>query len=93
MLWHIDARPWLCIQKLFARDSRCRLLSISLASKGHTHEAYEPPVDTCGGDDCPAELPLDNSATLMSYCKFCDGENRALMKSPSFPCNKLETAV
>lgn len=43
-------------------------------------------MDTCGGDDCPAELPLDNSATLMSYCKFCDGENRALMKSLSFPC-------
>ena len=47
---------------------------------GHTFD-YEPPVDKCGGGDCPAELPL-NSATLMSYCNFCDGEKAN--ESPSF---------
>lgn len=39
---------------------------------GHTFDGYDPPVDTCGVT-CPSRLPLDDSATLMSYCNFCDG--------------------
>ena len=40
---------------------------------GHTFDGYDPPVDTCGVT-CPSRLPLDDSATLMSYCNFCDGK-------------------
>ena len=39
---------------------------------GHTFE-YDPPIDTCNGEVCPVGLPLDQAATLMSYCNFCDG--------------------
>ena len=55
-------------------------LGHSLGS-GHTYDDYEPVVDTCGavctlGDGFksdPAGLPLDHSATIMSYCNFCTG--------------------
>jgi len=53
---------------------------------GHTFDAYDPPVDVCGACTTkqPAQgeernsvtiegLPRENSATLMSYCNFCDG--------------------
>ena len=52
---------------------------------GHTFDAYDPPVDVCGACTIkpPQEeernsvtiegLPRENSATLMSYCNFCDG--------------------
>ncbi|KAL3788808.1 hypothetical protein HJC23_006261 [Cyclotella cryptica] len=46
---------------------------------GHTFDAYDPPVDSCGPCSMPGSnstvdgLPLDNSATIMSYCNFCDG--------------------
>ncbi|KAL3788815.1 hypothetical protein HJC23_006268 [Cyclotella cryptica] len=41
----------------------------------HTFEstAYKPVIDSCGLDACPNQLPLANSATIMSYCDFCDG--------------------
>ena len=39
---------------------------------GHTFDSYDPPVDTCG-DSCPEELPKENSASVMSYCNFCEG--------------------
>jgi len=38
----------------------------------HTFE-YDPPIDQCNGEVCPVGLPLDQAATLMSYCNFCDG--------------------
>jgi len=38
----------------------------------HTFE-YETPVDTCQLNTCPPQLPIKNSATIMSYCNFCDG--------------------
>eukprot|EP00581_Thalassiosira_minuscula_P008174 CAMPEP_0183710894 /NCGR_PEP_ID=MMETSP0737-20130205/6515_1 /TAXON_ID=385413 /ORGANISM="Thalassiosira miniscula, Strain CCMP1093" /LENGTH=1000 /DNA_ID=CAMNT_0025939263 /DNA_START=179 /DNA_END=3181 /DNA_ORIENTATION=+ len=47
-------------------------LGHSLGS-GHTFDGYDPPVDTCDGNICPDELPIQNSATIMSYCNFCDG--------------------
>ncbi|KAL7456483.1 hypothetical protein ACHAWC_007979 [Mediolabrus comicus] len=55
-------------------------LGHSLGS-GHSYDAYEPPVDDCGRvctlseemKSDPVGLPLDNSATLMSYCNFCSG--------------------
>lgn len=55
-------------------------LGHSLGS-GHTYDAYEPSVDTCGRvctlseelKSDPVGLPLDNSATIMSYCNFCSG--------------------
>ena len=31
---------------------------------GHTHDSYDPPIDTCG-TSCPNSLPQMNSATLM----------------------------
>lgn len=41
---------------------------------GHTHQSYNPPVDTCGST-CPsnemAGLPLPGSSGLMSYCHQC----------------------
>ncbi|KAL7537232.1 hypothetical protein ACHAXR_007675 [Thalassiosira sp. AJA248-18] len=56
---------------------------------GHTFDAYDPPVDDCGNctikpqsvvettarvSDVTIEgLPLQNAATLMSYCNFCQG--------------------
>lgn len=39
---------------------------------GHTFDSYDPPVDTCGVS-CPEELPKENSASVMSYCNFCEG--------------------
>jgi len=40
---------------------------------GHTHDGgYNPVIDTCG-TTCPAQLPLSNSATIMSYCHLCSG--------------------
>jgi len=39
---------------------------------GHTFE-YDPPIDSCNGEVCPVGLPLDQAATLMSYCNFCEG--------------------
>jgi hypothetical protein len=55
-------------------------LGHSLGS-GHTYDAYEPVVDTCGAvctlkdglKSDPVGLPLNNSATIMSYCNFCTG--------------------
>ncbi|KAL7499780.1 hypothetical protein ACHAWT_007894 [Skeletonema menzelii] len=55
-------------------------LGHSLGS-GHTYDDYEPAVDTCGAlctlsDELksdPVGLPLDHSATIMSYCNFCTG--------------------
>jgi len=55
-------------------------LGHSLGS-GHTYDAYEPEVDQCGSlctlseglKSDPVGLPLDNSATIMSYCNFCTG--------------------
>ena len=38
----------------------------------HTHDGYDPPVDTCG-TSCPGELPLAKSSTIMSYCHQCTG--------------------
>ncbi|KAL9178901.1 hypothetical protein ACHAXT_011874 [Thalassiosira profunda] len=46
-------------------------LGHSLGS-GHTFDGYTPPVDTCGFDECPRGLQK-KSATLMSYCNFCEG--------------------
>jgi len=52
---------------------------------GHTFDGYEPPVDACGACTITPQqggtrngasvqgLPRKNSATLMSYCNFCDG--------------------
>ena len=54
---------------------------------GHTFDGYDPPVDVCGActvkpqadgggeatRNTVAGLPLPNSATVMSYCNFCDG--------------------
>mmetsp|Transcript_280 Transcript_280/g.566 ORF Transcript_280/g.566 Transcript_280/m.566 type:complete len:885 (-) Transcript_280:46-2700(-) len=53
---------------------------------GHTFDGYDPPVDVCGlactvtaqeGEDESSAtvdgLPRENSATIMSYCNFCDG--------------------
>ena len=47
----------------------------------HTHnERYTPKIDTCGcfsgegfclDETCPAQLPLPQSATIMSYCHVC----------------------
>lgn len=47
----------------------------------HTHnEIYTPQIDTCGcytgegfclDETCPAQLPLERSATIMSYCHQC----------------------
>ena len=40
----------------------------------HTHNtegqyAYDPRIDTCGvSNSCPADLPQENAATIMSYC-------------------------
>ena len=50
---------------------------------GHTHDGYNPVVDTCGtscaidqcGVSCPAQLPLAKSATIMSYCDMCNGRD------------------
>ena len=45
----------------------------------HTHDGYNPKVDECGVEDsngkktCPAELPLEHSSTIMSYCHNCIG--------------------
>jgi len=49
----------------------------------HTHnDIYSPRIDTCGcftgegncsEESCPAQLPLDSSATIMSYCHQCRG--------------------
>jgi hypothetical protein len=49
----------------------------------HTHhEIYTPRIDTCGcftgegfcmDETCPAQLPLERSATIMSYCHLCYG--------------------
>ena len=55
-------------------------LGHSLGS-GHTYDDYVPAVDTCGAlctksdglKSDPAGLPLDHSATIMSYCNFCTG--------------------
>lgn len=54
---------------------------------GHTFDGYDPPVDVCGvvctvqpqeGEEKSAVgiegLPLENAATIMSYCNFCDGK-------------------
>ena len=51
---------------------------------GHTHETtsggYDPIIDTCGQrnsagviNNCPAQLPLAGSSTIMSYCNLCSG--------------------
>ena len=40
---------------------------------GHSFDAYDPPIDSCGVA-CPPGLPIENSATLMSYCNFCPGK-------------------
>ncbi|KAL7518100.1 hypothetical protein ACHAWX_002956 [Stephanocyclus meneghinianus] len=46
---------------------------------GHTFDAYDPPVDSCGPCSTPGSnvtvdgLPRESSATIMSYCNFCDG--------------------
>jgi len=55
-------------------------LGHSLGS-GHTYDDYVPVVDTCGSlctlgeglKSDPVGLPLDHSATIMSYCNFCTG--------------------
>ena len=62
-------------------------LGHSLGS-GHTFDGYDPPVDSCGActvqpqsqggnpeinRDSVTGLPRENSATIMSYCNFCDG--------------------
>jgi len=62
-------------------------LGHSLGS-GHTFDGYDPPVDGCGActvkpqsqggnpeinRDSVTGLPRENSATIMSYCNFCDG--------------------
>jgi len=47
-------------------------LGHSLGS-AHTFDGYDPPIDSCDGEACPAGLAATNSATVMSYCKFCDG--------------------
>lgn len=36
---------------------------------GHTHDAYTPPIDGCGTNDCSNSL----DATIMSYCHLCPG--------------------
>ena len=53
------------------------LLTLSFA--GHTHDGgYNPRIDTCGcsysndcSDPCSSQLPLADSATIMSYCHIC----------------------
>mmetsp|Transcript_28603 Transcript_28603/g.58577 ORF Transcript_28603/g.58577 Transcript_28603/m.58577 type:complete len:376 (-) Transcript_28603:116-1243(-) len=49
-------------------------------SSGHTHSDYSPFVDSCGCTKdgtctiaCPAQLPLPESSTIMSYCHLCSG--------------------
>lgn len=51
------------------------LLFALIVSPDHTFEsaAYKPVIDSCGLDACPNQLPFANSATIMSYCDFCDG--------------------
>lgn len=36
---------------------------------GHTHDAYNPPIDGCGNNDCTLAL----NSTIMSYCHLCPG--------------------
>ncbi|KAL7470486.1 hypothetical protein ACHAXS_010742 [Conticribra weissflogii] len=50
----------------------------------HTHDdtGYQPVVDTCGVSpigSCSSQLPLDDSATIMSYCNLCPGNLRNIL--------------
>ncbi|KAL7527967.1 hypothetical protein ACHAXR_004386, partial [Thalassiosira sp. AJA248-18] len=59
-----------CVDKLiFLTTTSCVSFALYL---DHTFDGYNPPVDTCG-IECPEELPIQASATLMSYCNFCQG--------------------
>ena len=75
--WSVIWISFLCLFLNSLNDVQDELIHInftplSIQGSGHSFDDYDPPVDTCG-DTCPSELPIDNSATLMSYCNFCSG--------------------
>ena len=57
----------------FLTDVLFSLLHLYYTDHTFENEAFKPRVDTCGLAECPKQLPLANSASIMSYCDFCDG--------------------